>query len=160
MSASPVRVIGVDGGGTRTRVLLTDGTGANLGDALGGSSLLGEGEDAEVAGRIVDAVYASGAPDALVMHINLPVFQVSYDQGADYTANLVQSALEAQQRASGHTHFALVLRSDGSLEVEERKIADRQGAQALGVPVYDELPNAAGALAALRHYERFLQKRR
>ena len=58
MSASPVRVIGVDGGGTRTRVLLTDGTGANLGDALGGSSLLGEGEDAEVAGRIVEKVRA------------------------------------------------------------------------------------------------------
>lgn len=124
-------------------------------DAPGGTMRV---DDGRVAGRIVDAVYASGAPDALVMHINLPVFQVSYDQGADYTGNLVQSALEAQQRASGHTHFALVLRSDGSLEVEERKIADRQGAQALGVPVYDELPNAAGALAALRHYERFLLK--
>ena len=125
-------------------------------DAPGGTMRV---EDGRVAGRIVDAVFASGAPDALVMHINLPVFEVSYDQGADYTGNLVQSALKAQQRASGHTHFALVLRSDGSLEVEERKIADRQGAQALGVPVFDELPNAAGALAALRHYERFLLKK-
>ena len=72
---------------------------------------------------------------------------------------MVESALAAQNRASGHTHFALVLRSDGSLEVEERKIVDRRNAQALGVPVFDELPNAAGAFAALRHYERFLQKR-
>ena len=124
-------------------------------DAPGGTMRM---DDGRVAGRIVDAVYASGAPDAFVMHINLPVFQVSYDQGADYTAHLVESALEAQNRASGHTHFALVLRSDGSLEVEERKIVDRRNAQALGVPVFDELPNAAGAFAALRHYERFLQK--
>ncbi len=56
MSADPVRVIGVDGGATRTRFLLTDGTGARLGDGLGGSSLLGEGEDAEVAGHIVESV--------------------------------------------------------------------------------------------------------
>jgi acyl-CoA synthetase (NDP forming) len=124
-------------------------------DAPGGTMRM---DDGRVAGRIVDAVYASGAPDAFVMHINLPVFQVSYDQGADYTAHLVASALEAQNRASGHTHFALVLRSDGSLQVEERKIVDRRNAQALGVPVFDELPNAAGAFAALRHYERFLQK--
>ncbi|MBH64482.1 MAG: acyl-CoA synthetase [Alphaproteobacteria bacterium] len=126
-------------------------------DAPGGTMRV---DDGRVAGRIVDAVYASGTPDAFVMHINLPVFQVSYDQGADYTGHLVESALEAQHRASGHTHFALVLRSDGSIEVEERKIADRRNAQALGVPVFDELPNVAGALAALRHYERFLQKHR
>lgn len=126
-------------------------------DAPGGTMRVDNGR---VAGRIVDAVYASGEPDAFVMHINLPVFTVSYDQGADYTAHLVESALEAQNRGSGRTHFALVLRSDGSLEVEERKIADRANAQALGVPVFDELPNAACAFAALRHYERYLQKRR
>ena len=125
-------------------------------DAPGGTMRM---DDGCVAGRIVDAVYASGAPDAFIMHINLPVFQVSYDQGADYTAHLVESALEAQDQVSGQTHFALVLRSDGSLEVEERKILDRRNAQALGVPVFDELPNTAGAFAALRHYERFLQKR-
>ena len=125
-------------------------------DAPGGTLRV---DDGRIAGRIVDAVYASGEPDAFVMHINVPVFTLSYDQGADYTAHMVESSLEAQTRASARTHFLLVLRSDGSLEVEERKAADRQNVQALGVPVFDELPNAAGALAAMRHYERFLQKR-
>ncbi len=66
MSASPRRVIGVDGGGTRTRFLLADETGASLGEGSGGSGLLGAGEDAEVAGRIVERVRAlareSGVP--------------------------------------------------------------------------------------------------
>ncbi len=126
-------------------------------DAPGGTLRV---DDGRIAGRIVDAVYASGEPDAFVMHINLPVFTLSYDQGADYTAHMVESSLEAQTRASARTHFLLVLRSDGSLEVEERKIADRRNVQALGVPVFDELPNAAGALAAMRRHERFLRKRR
>lgn len=66
MSASSVRVIGADGGGTRTRFLLADETGARLGEGSGGSGLLGAGEDAEVAGRIVESVRAlageSGVP--------------------------------------------------------------------------------------------------
>ena len=113
-----------------------------------------------VAGRIVDAVHASGEPDAFVMHINVPVFALSYDQDADYTAHMVESALESPARAASRTHFVLVLRSDGSLQVEERRIADRRKVQAMGVPVFDELPGAAGALAAMRRHERFLHKRR
>lgn len=113
-----------------------------------------------VAGRIVDAVHASGEPDAFVMHVNVPVFALSYDQDADYTAHMVESALESPARAASRTHFVLVLRSDGSLQVEERRIADRRKVQAMGVPVFDELPGAAGALAAMRRHERFLHKRR
>ncbi len=126
-------------------------------DAPGGTLRV---DDGRVAGRIVDAVYASGEPDAFVMHVNVPVFTLSYDQEADYTAHMVESSLEAQARAAARTHFLLVLRSDGSLQVEERKIADRRKVQAMGVPVFDELPDAAGALAAVRHHERFLRKRR
>lgn len=113
-----------------------------------------------VAGRIVDAVHAAGEPDAFVMHVNVPVFTLSYDQEADYTAHMVESALEAPARAASRTHFLLVLRSDGSLQVEERRIADRRKVQAMGVPVFDELPGAAAALAAMRRHERFLHKRR
>ena len=94
------------------------------------------------------------------MHINVPVFALSYDQDADYTAHMVESALESPARAASRTHFVLVLRSDGSLQVEERRIADRRKVQAMGVPVFDELPGAAGALAAMRRHERFLHKRR
>jgi acyl-CoA synthetase (NDP forming) len=125
-------------------------------DAPGGTMRVDQGR---IAGRIIDAVYASGTPDSLVMHINLPVFEVSYDKGADYTGNMVQSALDVQKQAPGRTHFLLVLRSDGSIEIERRKHADRERAQALGIPVYDELPNAARALSAMRRYERFLARR-
>lgn len=113
-----------------------------------------------IAGRIVDAVHAAGEPDAFVMHVNVPVFTLSYDQEADYTAHMVESALKAPARAASRTHFLLVLRSDGSLQVEERRIADRRKVQAMGVPVFDELPGAAAALAAMRRHERFLHKRR
>ena len=54
----------------------------------------------------------------------------------------------------------LVLRSDGAAVTDDRKRAYREQAAALKVPVYDEMTNAATALAAVANYESFLARKR
>jgi len=104
-------------------------------------------ENGAVAGQVLDAV--RGEADALVMHLNMPVI-LSYRQ-TDMLGNLMRAAL----RAGGGSHLVLVLRSDGEPEIEAKKQEYRLQAIAAGIPVYDELPAAASALAALARLERF-----
>ncbi len=114
-------------------------------------------EDGRVAEKILDIIYEKGSPDALVMHLNLSAFVGrTSDEVLD---NLVQAALRVQSRHPGRAHFVLVLRSDGDPPLEERKRAFRTTANALGIPVYDEMANAGVALAALASHERFLCSR-
>jgi acyl-CoA synthetase (NDP forming) len=114
-------------------------------------------EDGRVAEKILDIIYSSGKPDALVMHLNLSAF-VGRTR-PEVLDNLMQAALRVQSRYPGQAHFVLVLRSDGDPKLEERKREFRASAVALGIPVYDEMVNAGGALAALRAHERFIQSR-
>jgi hypothetical protein len=113
-------------------------------------------EDGRIAERIIDIVLEHGAPDAIVMHINLPVFTASTIQGTDVLQNLVDAALRATSRYPGRAHFVLVLRSDGSEAVERRRREFREKAVKQGVPVYDEMAAAADALAGVAFYERYL----
>jgi len=114
-------------------------------------------EDGRVAEKILEVIYGSGRPDALVMHLNLSAFVGrTRDEVLD---NLVQAALRVQARFPGQAHFLLVLRSDGEPALEERKRVFRARAVALGIPVYDEIANAGQALAALAFHERFVQSR-
>ncbi len=114
-------------------------------------------EDGRVAEKILDTIYEKGSPDALVMHLNLSAFVGrTSDEVLD---NLVQAALRVQSRHPGRAHFVLVLRSDGDPPLEERKRAFRTTANALGIPVYDEMANAGVALAALASHERFVHSR-
>ena len=115
-------------------------------------------EDGRVAEKILDAIYATGKPEALVMHLNLSAFVGrARDEVLD---NLVQVALRVQARYPGQAHFVLVLRSDGEPALEERKRAFRARAVALGIPVYDEISNAGHALAGVAFHERFVQSRK
>ena len=114
-------------------------------------------EDGRVAEKIIDIIYGSGKPDALVMHLNMSAF-VGRSK-PEVLDNVVKAALRVQEHYPGQAHFVLVLRSDGEPELEQRKREFRARATALGVPVYDETPNAGHALAALQSYERFLHKR-
>jgi hypothetical protein len=91
------------------------------------------------------------------MHLNMSAF-VGRTR-ADILGNVAQAALRVQSRYPGQAHFVLVLRADGEPALEERKREFRAQAVALGIPVYDELPDTARALAALAGYERFLASR-
>lgn len=69
MNPSAAWVIGIDGGATRTRFLLANLAGDRLGGKLGGSGLLGVGEDDRVARRIVEGVRALARENG----VSLPV---------------------------------------------------------------------------------------
>lgn len=114
-------------------------------------------DDGRVAEKILDIIYASGKPDALVMHLNMSAF-VGRSK-PEVLDNLVAAALRVQQKYPGQAHFVLVLRSDGEPTLEDRKREFRAKATALGVPVYDEMSNAGHALAALAAHERFVHTR-
>ena len=116
-------------------------------------------EDGKIAERIVDIVLERGEPDAVVMHINLPVFIKSTDQRADFMQNLIDAALRARGRRPAQAHFALVLRSDGAEPSEQRRREFREKSIVQGIPVYDEMVNAADALAGVAFFEDYLKAR-
>lgn len=116
-------------------------------------------DEGRIAERILDIVLESGESDAVVMHINLPVFIRSADQRADFLQNLVDAALRARARHPGRAHMVLVLRSDGTEQSEARRREYRGNAVDQGIPVLDEMSNAASALSGVAFFERFLQAR-
>ena len=112
-------------------------------------------EEGRVANEILEIVYKTAAPDAVVMHLNLAAFVGRGD--VDPIDNLFQAAVSIGEKYPGQAHFVLALRSDGSAEIDNKKRDYRQRALDAGIPVFDELPDAAEALAALRHIERRLR---
>jgi acyl-CoA synthetase (NDP forming) len=115
-------------------------------------------DDGGVAEKILEIIYGLARPQVLVLHLNMSAF-VGRTR-ADILGNVAQIALRVQERYPGQAHFVLVLRADGEPALEERKREFRAKAVALGIPVYDELPETARALAALAGYERFLHTRK
>jgi acyl-CoA synthetase (NDP forming) len=110
-------------------------------------------EEGRIAGKILDEIYSKAAPDAVVMHLNLAAF---VGRGPiDPLDNLMQAAVRMQEKYPGQAHFVLVLRSSGAPDVEEGKRRYTQRALEVGIPVFDELSNAAMALAAVKRFELF-----
>ena len=114
-------------------------------------------EDGRIAEKILDLIYSTANPQALVMHLNMAAF-VGRTRN-DVMGNLMQAALRVQSRHPGRAHFLLALRSDGVPDVEARKRDFRAQAIALGIAVYDEMINVGWALSALAAHERFLSRR-
>lgn len=114
-------------------------------------------EEGWIAGKILDRIYENSNPDAIVMHLNLASFVGRGDK--DPVDNLIRVAEQSQQSHPGRAHFVLVLRSDGSSELDEIKRKYRLRALSVGIPVYDEVTNAAQALASVQHIEGRLAKR-
>ncbi len=115
-------------------------------------------KDGWVAGEILDIVYRLAKPDVVAMHLNLAAF---VGRGTvDPVDNLFAVVEETQRKWPGHAHFALALRSDGSPELDERKRRYREKARVVEVPVFDEIPGMAAALAVVAHLERQLSKPR
>ena len=108
-------------------------------------------DEGRVANRIFDIVYESALPDAMVMHINLAAFVGR--AGGDPVDNLIQAAVRVQETHPGRAHFMIVLRVDGSPELDDRRRRYREIALRAAIPVYDELVDAAYALRAVRWFE-------
>lgn len=116
-------------------------------------------DEGRIAERILEIALQHGEPDAVVMHINLPVFIGSADQRVDILGNLVDAAMRVREHHPGQAHFALVLRSDGAEPSERRRREFRTNAVKQGIPVYDEMTNAADALAGVAFFETYLAAR-
>ena len=109
-------------------------------------------QEGRIANRIFDIVYEYGSPDAVVLHINLASFVGR--GGADPVDNLIHAAVRVQETHPGKAHFAIVLRVDGSPELDERRRRYRDVALAAGIPVYDEMLEAAEVLSAVQWVEK------
>jgi acyl-CoA synthetase (NDP forming) len=107
-------------------------------------------------GALVEAIlniaHRAGDVDAIVVHLNLPVIVGYYDE--TLLRNLIEAAIRSRDAATRKVHFMLVLRSDGSAAIDDIRRKYRGEAVARGIPVYDEMPQAAQALAALAWVER------
>lgn len=108
-------------------------------------------ENGWIAGKILERIYAHSTPDAIVMHLNLASFVGRGE--VDPIDNLIKVAEQIQSSHSGAAHFLLVLRSDGSAALDDVRRTYRDRALAVGIPVYDELTNAAQALSVVQSME-------
>lgn len=108
-------------------------------------------KDGWIAGEILDIICENARPDAIAMHLNLAAFVGRGD--VDPIDNLVTVIEQSQAKRPHQTHFGLALRSDGSPELEEKKRAYRERARLAGIPVFDEIPELAVALANVAHLE-------
>lgn len=108
-------------------------------------------DEGRVAERIISTLAASGNADALVIHVNMTV--ILGFRHVDMLGNIIRAVLRVRQSDRSGLHVALVLRSDGDAETEQRKRDYCAQAMASGVPVFDELAQAARGLAGLRFVE-------
>jgi acyl-CoA synthetase (NDP forming) len=114
-------------------------------------------EGGAIAGRVLEAVFANARPDALVIHLNMTAI---LNRGRDeLLANLINAVKRVQAQYPGRAHVILTLRADGAPAVEDKKRDYRQQLLAAGIPVFDEMPQTAQALAALCAFERFRARR-
>ncbi|WP_372610802.1 acetate--CoA ligase family protein [Aquicoccus sp.] len=104
--------------------------------------------DGAVAGEILDILAGADAYDAIVVHVNLPVFTSSANQSVDVIGGLVREAVRVSALPEA-PRIVLVLRSDGSEATDARQRSDKERARKAGLAVFDELPEAARALGAM-----------
>jgi acyl-CoA synthetase (NDP forming) len=177
--SKPTRTVTLFGNGGGSSVLGTDafaavgldvspyqGTARALLEGLGlppGTSVLNpidapvrtlQEKDGWIAGEILDIVYEHARPDAIAMHLNLASFLGR--GGVDPIDNLFTVVAQMQEKWPGIAHFCLALRTDGSAELDDRRRQYRERARQIGVPVFDEIPAVAAALANIGHLERRL----
>lgn len=111
-------------------------------------------EEGRVAGHILDIAGRMIRPCATVVHLNLPVI-MGYRHVPDFLPNLLAAVLGPQGTPPPPDHRLLVLRSDGTEEVDAWRRHFRAAAIARRVPTFSEVPAAVAALALYRRYEAF-----
>ena len=111
----------------------------------------------ELARRILTTIAAGEAPDAIVVHLNMPV--IAGYRHVDLMGELLDVVIRLRVELASHSHVLLVLRTNRDLACIEqaRDLATRL--MDAGLPVFDELANAADALVALHGLEHFRTRR-
>ncbi len=99
MSQPPVRVVGVDGGATRTRCVLADSEGRTLAKLGGRAGLLGAGEDRQVADRIIEQVTEVALRAGVPLPVDALCAGLAGAAGRAESQDLVDSRLKAAQVA-------------------------------------------------------------
>ncbi len=117
-------------------------------------------DDGRISSRLLHAIASEELPDAIVFHINMPQFLTNPSIPASVLDNLVDGAIDAHGADAARAPMLLVLRSDGSEAVDARKREARARALAAGIPVYDEIAQALGALRHFQRYEQFRSESR
>lgn len=117
-------------------------------------------DDGRIARALLATTLATERPDAVLFHLNMPQFLTNPSIPDVVFDNLVDGILGAAHDDPHRTPVLLTLRSDGSAEVDERKRPARDRALAAGVPVFDEIASALGALAHFQRFERFHRRNR
>ncbi|WP_420730049.1 acetate--CoA ligase family protein [Hwanghaeella sp. 1Z406] len=113
----------------------------------------------KVADRILPILFGDTGTDAILLHLNLPVL-VSY-RGSNIVPNIIDAAINHRRIAKHNSpHLVIVMRSDGSEEVDSVRREQRRRAVAAGVPVFDDFAVAAKALGAMSQFESFHKARR
>ncbi len=107
-----------------------------------------------VARQIIDLVYAHGKPDAIALHLNMSSFQGR--GGVDPVDDIFQFVADAMAARPSAAHVLMAFRTDGDPALEERKRHYREKARSLHIPIFDEIPELAKALAGIAHIERRL----
>ena len=107
----------------------------------------------ELAQLILEIVAQSENTEGILMHLNVSVILGYRD--VDMLTDLIEAAVRAKAKCQGRTHLMLALRSNGQPESEQRMREGRLRAMKAGIPVFDEIPNQARAMAAIHAYERF-----
>lgn len=107
-------------------------------------------EEGRVSAGILDINTRLVAPYATVIHLNLPVI-MGYRHVQGFLPNLMKAVFG--EEVGDREHRVLVLRSDGSEDVDAWRRRFREEAALRRVPTFDEVPAAVSALARYRAYE-------
>jgi acyl-CoA synthetase (NDP forming) len=105
-----------------------------------------------IAGEILDIVLAHARPDAVAMHLAAFVGRGTVDPVGNLFA-MIEAALH---KFPGIAHVGLALRTDGSAELDDVRRTYRVKAAAANLPIFDEIPAMAQAMAVVGHLERRL----
>lgn len=111
-------------------------------------------DDGRVASEILDIIYEFAKPDAVALHLNMSSFVGR--GGVDPIDTIFGIIERVVSEHAGAAHIVLAFRTDGDPALEERKRKYREMAGRIGIPMFDEIPELAKALAAVTHLEQRL----
>ena len=113
-------------------------------------------EDGMIVEKVLYELTSLDRPKAVIFHLNMPQFLTNPNMPPQVFDNLVKSAINVKKRGAA-SYILLVLRSDGSELLNERKRQAAVAALEAGIPVYNEIADAINALAFVKQFEMFRQ---